>query len=96
MKLYGKEPEQLRSMAGLFQFALADYEAEKIMKAFAYHLQISSEMPTPADIVNIMRRGNRPPLDRSVYVRLSKKDPYDRDREDWDYIREYEEFMIHG
>ena len=96
MKLYGKEPEQLKSTAALFNFALADYPAENIRQAFAYHLQISTEMPTPADIVNIMRRGNKPPLDRSVYIRLSKKDPQDRDRADWAYINEYEEFMIHG
>lgn len=96
MKLFGKEPEQMESAGALFKLVLSDFPIDKIGEAFAYHLGHSAEMPTPADIVNIIRRGNKPPFERAVYVSISKKEPWDRSRDEWAYMREYEEFQIHG
>ena len=96
MKLYGREPDQLRNAASLFSMVLADFRIKDITRAFTVHLQRSPEMPTPADICNIIRRNGKPPLDRSVYVNLSKKDPQCRTREEWAYMREYEDDQIHG
>jgi hypothetical protein len=96
MKLYGKEAGQLKSAAALFQLTLSDLPIDKIRDAFRFYLQNYTDMPTPADICNIVKRGNKPPLDRSVYVSISKKDPELRTSADWAYMREYEEFQIHG
>lgn len=96
LKLYGREPEQLEAVNGMFQLVLAEYHLSDIRRAFAYYLSVSSEMPTPADICNIIRRGNKPPLERSVYVSISKKPPCERDTYEWSYMREYEAFLIHG
>lgn len=96
MKLYGKEPEQLKNAASLFSMVLADFEIGEITKAFTVHLQRSPEMPTPADICNIIRRGGKPPLDRSVYLYICKKYGGDRSKEEWAYMREYEDDAING
>ncbi len=96
LKTYGKEPEQLVAANRMFQFVLEDYPIEKITEAFKYYFKISTEMPTPADIVSIITRGNRPPLDKSVYIRISKMDGEDRTQDQWDYLHEYEEFAMTG
>lgn len=107
LKLYGKEPEQLENTVKLFRLALADFDIEKIQSAFVTHLQRSSEMPTPADIVNLIKRGNKPPFSQAMYIALAQK----RERtqfkdgggvhdcltlEEGRYMREYEEFQING
>lgn len=104
LSTYGKQPEQLTNTVKMFVFVLGDYTADKIVTAFKLHLQRSRDMPTPADIVAIIRRGNKPPLDKSVYVSLCQK----RERTAWrhgehswqrgdaltdeeaEYIKEYE------
>lgn len=107
LKLYGKEPEQLKNAAALFQFALADYPMEKINEAFRAYLNRSSEMPTPADICVLIRRSNKPPLEKSVYIALVQKRERttvkysygtydDLTNEEKQYIAEFEEFQIHG
>lgn len=107
LKLYGKEPEQLENTVKLFRLVLADFDAEKIQSAFVTHLQRSSEMPTPADIVQLIRRENKPAFNQAFYVALAQK----RERthfthggkvhdcltiEEGQYMRDYEEFQIHG
>jgi hypothetical protein len=107
LKLFGKEPEQLKNAAALFQFALADYPVEKINDAFKAHLQRSTEMPTPADICTLIRRGNKPPFNQSLYISLVQKrerTSFKENGKTWDcldaketdYIREYEEFQLNG
>lgn len=107
LKLYGKEPEQLENTVKLFRLALADFDIEKIQSAFVTHLQRSSEMPTPADIVTLIRRGNRPPFNQAVYVALAQKRERTKFTEggrvhdcltidEGNYMREYEEFQLNG
>lgn len=96
LKLYGKEPEQIGNLNAMFQFVLADYSYDKIMEAFRFYLSTSSELPTPADIVGIIKRGNKPPLEKSVYTALSKKKDYARSNAEDRYMREYEDFYING
>lgn len=96
LKLYGKEPEALEATVAMFQIVLADYPFEKVKAAFAFYLKHSSELPAPADIANIIERGNKPPFDRAVYIAISKKQPEDRDKEEWAYMRDYERFTISG
>jgi len=97
LKLYGKQPEQLDNAVKLFNFVLADYPADKIMKAFSYYALHNTEFPAPADIANIIDRGgDKPPFEKAVYVSISRKPPEDRDDDEWAYMRDYEEFMIRG
>lgn len=96
LKTYGKEPEQLESVNGMFQLVLADYPIEKIRNAFAFYLRHNSEMPAPADIAQIIERGNKPPFEKSVYVAIGKKSPEHRTSEEWAYMRDYEKFIVSG
>jgi len=96
LKTYGKEPEQLDSVKKLFHFALADYSWDRIREAFAYYIKHNTEFPAPADIVQIIERGNKPPFDRAVYTSISKKHPAERTSDEWQYMREYERWMLEG
>lgn len=96
LKLYGKEPEAFEAVVAMFNLVLADYEFPRIERAFAFYLKHNNELPTPADIANIIERGNRPAFDKAVYVAISKKNPEHRDSSEWSYMRDYENFMISG
>lgn len=96
LKVYGKEPEQLSDARKLFGFVLADYNIQQVREAFAYYFKHYSEFPAPADIANIIERGNKPPFDKAVYVNISKKHPEDRDADEWAYMRDYEAYMLNG
>jgi hypothetical protein len=96
LKVYGKDPDSLENATKLFHFVLADYPVDKIIDAFSYYLKHNTEFPAPADIANIIERGNKPPFDRSVYVTISKKDPCDRSSEEWAYMCDYEHFQLSG
>jgi hypothetical protein len=96
LKTYGKEPEQLEATIGLFRMVLSDYPFDKIRNAFALYLKTNTEMPAPADIANIIERGGKPPFDKSIYVSISKKHPEDRNHDEWEYMKDYENFMISG
>ena len=96
LKLYGKEPDSLESALATFQLVLSDFPFSKIKDAFAFYLKHNNEFPSPSDIAQIICRGNRPPLDKSVYVSISRKEAELRTPEEWGYMREYEEFSIRG
>lgn len=96
LKLYGKEPEALEATIAMFNLVLSDYPFEKIDQAFKFYAKNHNEMPAPADIANIIERGNKPPFDKSVYVSISKKIPEDRKSHEWEYMKDYERFMITG
>lgn len=96
LRLYGKEPEALEGTVAMFNLVLSDYSYEKIEQAMIFYLKNHNEMPAPADIANIIERGNRPPFDRAVYVAISKKHPEDRSGWDWEYMKDYEKWSITG
>jgi len=107
LQLYGKEPEQLVNTVKLFRLVLAEFTIEEIRRAFVIHLKRSTQMPTPAEIVGLIQRDGRPPLDKSTYIALVQKrerttEIYsygtydDLTREEKAYILEYEQFNIHG
>ena len=54
LRLYGREPEALESTVAMFQLVLGDYSIDQIRRGFAEYLKRNNEMPTPADIVNII------------------------------------------
>ena len=96
LKLYGREPEDFAAIDAMFQLVLADYPIDKIKQAFGVYLKRHNELPAPADIVQIIERDGKPPLERAVYIALSKKDPEIRTSSDWAYMREYERYSKTG
>lgn len=96
LKLYGREPEDFAAIDAMFQLVLADYPIDKIKQAFAVYLKRHNELPAPADIVQIIERDGKPPLERAVYIAISKKQPEDRTSSDWGYMREYEKYSKTG
>lgn len=93
---YGREPEAADNIRKAFRLALADYPVDKIMEAFRWHLKYSKEFPVPADVVIIIERGNKPPFSPSVYTTFSRKHPEDRTSVEWQYMRDFERFMLSG
>lgn len=93
---YGKDAEQFRASVLLFNMVLGDYPAEKAQNALVIWAKNNTTYPTPADIVQLIERNGRPPLDRTTYANLCKIDPYSRKQADWDYIGDYEYFQQHG
>ncbi len=96
LKLYGREPEDFAAIDAMFQLVLADYPIDKIKQAFAVYLKRHNELPAPADIVQIIERDGKPPLERAVYIAISKKYAEDRTSSDWAYMREYENYSKTG
>ena len=99
LKLYGKSPDSVKSSFKFFQMVLADYTFEQIEEAFVYYLKNSSEFPTPADIATIIERGGKPPFSEAVYVNLCKKrdrQPEQMEPHEWEYVREYENYILKG
>ena len=96
LKLYGKEPEALEATVNLFQIVLADYTMRQIEDALRFYLRHHNEMPAPADIAQIIDRGNKPPFEQAVYVNFSRKPAENRTSEEWAYMREYEKNAMTG
>lgn len=90
MKTYGKEPESLDGITRTLLKDLADFPAEKILKAFSVHATRSQEFPTTCDIVGLIKRNGRPPLKESDVIAVRKKDGEDRTQADWQLLREWE------
>lgn len=89
-KVYGKTPEAVESIIRVFNQSLGRYPTEKVMLAIDTHAERSTEMPTLADIIGLIKRNGRPPLSESRYIAITKKRADERSDEDWRYIRAYE------
>lgn len=72
LKTYGKDPEQMRDTVALFQQVLGRFTTSQVALAFSKYLERNSEMPAPADIVNIIEPP-RESLSAATYVSLQKK-----------------------
>lgn len=94
LNVYGKDATQLCDTVKLFQFVLGDFPAADIAPAFKVFLTRNSRMPAPSDIVAILKRGNKPPLDQAVYIALSKRKFESRTADEDAYIAEYEKDAI--
>jgi len=90
-KIYGKEPESIKGSIQVFNMVLGDCTYEDIRKAFGIFLSRSSEMPTPADIAQLIRYEGKQPITESMYIAANAKDAYTRDHDDWETIKLYEE-----
>lgn len=70
---YGKTADQIKNTVKIFALVLQNYQIDQIRAAFVAYLQNHPEMPTPSDILGYIRRGNRRPYDRALYVALCQK-----------------------
>lgn len=97
-KLYGKEPENMKTVLQVFVSILGEYEPQAVVDAFRTHLKRSNEFPTPADIVKLIDPEPQP-LDKSVYVNLCKRRDNDAENlthDEWEYLKRYEYEVISG
>ena len=69
---------------------------DQVKGAFTYYLKHHSDLPAPADIVNVIERGNKPAFQESVYVNVCKKEPGLRTAVERQYVREYEHYQTTG
>lgn len=69
---FGKTPEQLENITGMFLVILGDYRFSVIKSAFQLYMKRSSVMPTPADIINIINPPKQP-LSTSMYIQIMKE-----------------------
>lgn len=90
-KMYGRQPENIEVINQVFHNILGKYPSGIALKAFEVWMERSQEFPTPADIVNLIKRNGKPPLSKEIYIAINRKDPEDRNGNDWAYLREYEE-----
>lgn len=89
LKKYGERSDQAELRDAGFQWMLAEYPIQRIEAAFRQYLRTAREIPTPADILAILDPKTQP-LDRAVYIRLSRKDPADIDWQERDFMRAFE------
>lgn len=98
-KLYGKNVGQLGSMVELFSWVLAAYPAEKVINGIGAYLRAKSDLPTPADIKQII--DPEPPKwvpDKQLYYKLQQilkeQGPFGLDTEEVEYCKKYEDYML--
>lgn len=89
LKKYGESADTTEMRDMMFQEILGDYPMAIVRAAFLQYLKTAHEIPVPADILAIVDPATQP-LSEAVYIRISRKDPHERDSMDWDYLRAYE------
>ena len=96
LNLYGKEPEQIEAAINIHQMVLAPFPIDQVRAAFGKWLETHDTFPAPSNIVNLIKRGGKPPLSEAVYVSISKKPGDQRTKDDWRYIEDYENHIRRG
>jgi len=89
-KLYGRDLGDAGTVINLFHQLLGKYPGAKVISAFEVWLERGQEFPTPADIINLIKRNGRPPLKESDVIAVRRKDGEDRTKADWDLLREWD------
>jgi hypothetical protein len=89
LKKYGESPDISELRDAGFQRLLGSYEIDEVEDAFMEYLKTHDEVPTPSAILAIIDPATQP-LSESVYIRISKKAPCDRDTIEWEYMKRFE------
>lgn len=79
-----------------FQWVLGDYSIDQVRDAFRQYLKTGKEIPTPADIIEILGPSVKKMCGR-VYQRLverSKEGPFALTQAETDYIDLYEQRQL--
>lgn len=72
LNTYGKTPDQLENYTKVFILAMGEYAYEDIRAAFIRHIQTSTNLPMPADIINIINPP-KPKLSTAMYIKIMKE-----------------------
>lgn len=72
LKKYGEAADVAEMRDAGFQFMLGDYTIEQITSAFRQYLKTNREIPTPADIIEIIDPSTKP-LSTAFYLSLREK-----------------------
>jgi hypothetical protein len=89
-RLYGRDVADAGLISELFHRVLGGEPAELVLKAFEFWIARSPEMPTPSDILGLIRRKGKPPHLESRYIAIQRKDPADRTYAETLYCRDFE------
>lgn len=89
-KMWGKSGEDVAGAVLAIESKLGHLPVETVVWSIGRHYEISSEFPSPSDLLGWIRRGGKPPYERSVYVKITKKEGSDRTEAEWEYMKAYE------
>jgi hypothetical protein len=92
LKKFGESADVADMRDAGFQLVLAEYPIDEVQRAFVQYLKTGKEIPTPADIIEILDPSVKPMCGR-MYQRLveqSKQGPFALTRAEIDYIQQYE------
>ncbi|MCF0055539.1 hypothetical protein [Dyadobacter sp. CY356] len=92
LKKFGEAADVTAIRDAGFQWVLEDYTIDQVTAAFKAYLKTGKEIPTPADIVEILDPSVKPLCPRvyQSFVNRSKKGPFELTREEKAYIDHYE------
>ena len=92
LRKYGEAADTTAIREAGFQWMLEDYTIEEVTDAFKQYLKVGKEIPTPADIIEILDPTVKPLCPRmySSLVARSKKGKFELTWEEWKYIEQYE------
>jgi hypothetical protein len=96
---FGKTTGQIENIIAGFHWALKDYSVDTVLDGIRQYVMRKSDIPAPADIINIIDPAPRKPeFDRAYYVHLRKlKDEqgeFALSRDEEEYLKAYDEHMI--
>jgi hypothetical protein len=95
-KLYGRDVANAGTIIDLFQRMMANYPADKVIRAFELWMERSQEFPTPADIVSLIKRNGKPPLKESDIIAIRKKEVCDWTRAEGEMVEEWNRQQMEG
>lgn len=92
LKKFGESADVAEMRDEGFQMVLGEYPIEDVQRAFVQYLKVGREVPTPADIVEILDPSVKPLCPRmyQALVNRSKKGPFELTKHEWRYIEQYE------
>ncbi|TGE04646.1 hypothetical protein [Hymenobacter fodinae] len=96
LRKYGEAADVTAVRDAGFQWMLGEYNIDQVRNAFRQYLKTGKEIPTPADIVEILDPSVKPMCGR-VYQRLverSREGPFALTLAEQDYMDRYEQQQI--
>ncbi len=71
-KGFGRSPEELARLDKAFQWKLGRFTFDQVLEAMERYTDVKSDIPAPADIVQILDPEPEP-LSNAMYVQICKK-----------------------
>lgn len=92
LKKFGEASDVAEMRDDGFQMVLGDYPIDDVKNAFIQYLKVGKEIPTPADIIEILDPTVKPLCPRTYqrFVNLSKEGEFSLTNAERDYIYQYE------